>query len=290
MSERTSPFAVDGVTTSTPAPTDRLAEPDPVMKRFAVTVLKLDPAAATSTMSMPLTGLRNPITGRASVATLALLMDMAAGMSNHLRRPRGSWTVSTELTLELRRDDVAEKINSAAGPVVAESCPIDLQDFGALSSCNLTCDGISIGSGSVRSFFVPGDRVVESAEPDVLQRGASTTLAELLALQISDVQEGECMLTQRDDPSLRNRTGVVHGGVASAALEVAAAGVIGAAGGGAFSTASLRVDFLRPFMAGTGSSYVASPLRVGRRAAVAEAKATGRDGRVALVARLAAYR
>jgi len=47
-------------------------------------------------------------------------------------------------------------------------------------------------------------------------------------------------------------------------------------------TASLRVNFLRQFFAGTGdgaqSRYVGTPLRVGA------------DGKVAIIARLTAYR
>jgi len=57
-----------------------------------------------------------------------------------------------------------------------------------------------------------------------------------------------------------------------------------------FRTASLRVNFLRPFHGGARARYLATPLHVGRSSGVAEAQAIGHDGRVALVARLTAYR
>jgi len=50
------------------------------------------------------------------------------------------------------------------------------------------------------------------------------------------------------------------------------------------------VNFLRQFFAGAESRYVGTPLRIGRRSAVADARAIGSDGKVAIIARLTAYR
>ena len=58
------------------------------------------------------------------------------------------------------------------------------------------------------------------------------------------------------------------------------------------NTASLRVNFLRQFRTspdGPESRYVGTPLRVGRRSAVSEARAIGGVGEVAIIARLTAY-
>ncbi|PRC56301.1 phenylacetic acid degradation protein, partial [Mycobacterium sp. ITM-2017-0098] len=57
-----------------------------------------------------------------------------------------------------------------------------------------------------------------------------------------------------------------------------------------YRTASLRVNFLRPFHGGGEAHYPAKPAHVGRSSGVAEVQAVGRDGRVALLARLTAYR
>jgi acyl-coenzyme A thioesterase PaaI-like protein len=54
-------------------------------------------------------------------------------------------------------------------------------------------------------------------------------------------------------------------------------------------TASLRVNFLRPFFAGAESRYEGTRLRVGRSTAVGDARALGDDGKVAITARVTAY-
>jgi hypothetical protein len=47
---------------------------------------------------------------------------------------------------------------------------------------------------------------------------------------------------------------------------------------------------LRPFLAGDDSRYVGRPLRVGRNTGVGDAEAIGNDGKVAITARVTAYR
>ena len=55
-------------------------------------------------------------------------------------------------------------------------------------------------------------------------------------------------------------------------------------------TASIRVNFLRPFFAGEGSRYVGSVVRVGRNSAIGDAQAVSDDGKVAIMARITGYR
>jgi uncharacterized protein (TIGR00369 family) len=98
------------------------------------------------------------------------------------------------------------------------------------------------------------------------------------------------VLLQRVDPILNNAIGVVNGGVASAGLELAGSAAVNDAPGRLLRTASIRVNFLRPFFASANSRYEAGPLRIGRGIAVADARAVDEDGRVALIARVTAYR
>ena len=58
---------------------------------------------------------------------------------------------------------------------------------------------------------------------------------------------------------------------------------------GLLQTASLRVNFLRPFFAGADSRYEGTLLRVGRNTGVGDAQAIGDDGKVAITARVTAY-
>ena len=99
------------------------------------------------------------------------------------------------------------------------------------------------------------------------------------------------VLSQHADPDLNNDIGIVHGGTAAAGLELAASAAINSdRSAGLLQTASLRVNFVRPFMAGSTSRYVGTPLRVGRTTGIADAQAIGDDGKVALTARVTAYR
>jgi acyl-coenzyme A thioesterase PaaI-like protein len=50
------------------------------------------------------------------------------------------------------------------------------------------------------------------------------------------------------------------------------------------------VNFVRRSFAGDQSRYGGTALRVGRRTGVAESKAIGADGKVAIIARMTAYR
>jgi uncharacterized protein (TIGR00369 family) len=79
--------------------------------------------------------------------------------------------------------------------------------------------------------------------------------------------------------------------VAAAGLElVASAAVNDKPAGELLRTASLRVNFVRPFIAGRDSRYVGTALRVGRNTSVGDAQAINDDGKVAITARVTAYR
>jgi uncharacterized protein (TIGR00369 family) len=159
-----------------------------------------------------------------------------------------------------------------------------------LSICTLTCGDTVIGTGTVRSVFIPADGVSAKRPPQRLLRGAPS-LADLMAAQIQTGEDGSTVLNQHADPDLNNDIGIVHGGMAAAGLELAASAAINAdRSAGLLQTASLRVNFVRPFIAGSTSRYVGTPLRVGRTTGIADAQAIGDDGKVAITARVTAYR
>jgi uncharacterized protein (TIGR00369 family) len=112
-----------------------------------------------------------------------------------------------------------------------------------------------------------------------------------MAAQAEPAGDGSRVLKQHADPDLNNDIGIVHGGMASAGLELAASAAINPdPSAGFLKTASLRVNFQRPFLAGTASRYVGRPVRVGRSTGIADAVAIGDDGKIALSARITAYR
>src|SRR5207302_1619078 len=92
-----------------------------VMNRFGIEILDIDPVENTSVMSMPIAGMRNPFIGDYTVGPLAILVDSASGMVNHLRRDEAEWSVSSELVLEVSPDGGADAAIDAEHPVVAHA-------------------------------------------------------------------------------------------------------------------------------------------------------------------------
>jgi uncharacterized protein (TIGR00369 family) len=274
---------------------------DRTMLRFGIEILDIDPAEATSVMSMPIAGMRNPFTGDNTLGPLAILVDSASGMVNHMGRSDDEWSVSSELVLELSPDAGVQASWDAKHPVVAHARLVGARSSSSLSLCSLKCGNTTIGSGLVRSYFVPGERVIPANPPETLARTAQTEVSDLMAVEIAAAAGDMPVLSQRADPILNNGVGTVHGGVAAAGLELVASAAINTTGGQErsdpgtntgvrFRTASVRVNFLRPFFAGAHSRYEAAPLRIGRGTAVADAQAVNEDGKMALIARVTAYR
>jgi uncharacterized protein (TIGR00369 family) len=263
--------------------------PASIQIRFGIEFLAASLADATVVMSMPMSGLRNPFTGALTVGPLAILVDAAAGMVNHYRRRADLWTVSSELSLDVSPNGV-EAIDDVAAPVVASARAVGSVGTTPLSICTLTCGDTVIGTGTVRSVFIPANGVTAKQQPQTVL-GEAPTLADLMAVQIQTDQDGSTVLNQHADPDLNNDIGIVHGGMAAAGLELAASAAINSdRSAGLLQTASLRVNFVRPFMAGSTSRYVGTPLRVGRTTGIADAQAIADDGKVALTARVTAYR
>jgi uncharacterized protein (TIGR00369 family) len=263
-----------------------LETPDSIQVRFGISYVESRPADAIAALSMPMECFRNPITGAPTLGPLAILVDAAAGIVNHYRRRPGQWTVSSELSMDLSLGDVGE----LDGPVLATAHAFGPLGATSLGICTLTYDGTVIGGGTVRSFFIDAGDVDPQFRPETLQRSAGTTFADLMAVHVRAGQSG-AVLSQQVDHNLNNDIDIVHGGVAAAGLELAASAAINQERPEAsLQTASLRVNFLRPFFAGTESRYVGTPLRVGRGSAVGDAQAIGDDGKIALTARVTAYR
>jgi uncharacterized protein (TIGR00369 family) len=258
-----------------------------VERRFGVDILDRDVTTAAAVMSMPTAGLTNPFTGVPTLGPLAILVDAAAGRANHVRCAADEWTVSSELSLELS----PAALHSTDDPedrVIAAAHAVGRKGRTSVSLCTLTKGADTIGCGTVRSYFISADRMVAERR-DSSPPGPNTALAELMAVQVQPADDGVAVLMQKPNPAIYNRIDAVHGGVATAGLELAASAIM-SNGSDHMVTASIRVNFLRPFFASGQSRYVATPLRIGRTSAVADAQAIGEDGRAALVARVTAYR
>jgi uncharacterized protein (TIGR00369 family) len=238
--------------------------------------------------SMPLTGLVNPVTGVPTVGPLAVLVDHAAGLVNHYRKKDVEWTLTSELTLEITPDALQVVADNPGLPAVATARPTGGRGpHSALGCCEIAVGDSVIGIGTVRSVYITREGEHPTEWPPVETDGERPTdLLEIMAIDVA----GDSVIRQRENPALNNTLGIVHGGVSAAGLELAASAALNAGRtADPLQTASLRVNYLRPFFSGGQSRYVGTALRVGRRSGVADAQAVGPDGEAALIARVTAY-
>ncbi|EHB55409.1 phenylacetic acid degradation-related protein [Mycolicibacterium rhodesiae JS60] len=277
--------------------------PESVITRFGIQTLDENFTEFTVVASMPVGHLVNPFTGMPTVGPLAILVDDVGGRANFYRRGSGQWTVSSELTVELSPDGIDSLIAAPDEPVVASSRPLGPHGATLLAICTLSHRGSTIGGGTVRTVAISGgpDGPVQR-EPDTLVRTSATSLADLMAgepLAPAEAERSEASnepgvatyrLAQRPDSIINNLLGIVHGGVSSAGLELVASAAINHEQAEPLRTASIRVNFLRPFFAGAQSRYEGTALRIGRNSAIGDAQAVGDDGKVAIVARVTGYR
>lgn len=239
--------------------------------------------------SIPTAGLLNPLTGVPTLAPLAMLVDHTGVLVNHLRRPAGTWTVSSELAIEFAPD--AGDVIAAAPqtPVLATGTEFGATVSAPLAMCELTHGGRPVATATVRSVYVgaPDHLVGWPADPG--EGELLPTLSQRMSVEVAESGGATRTLRQLSDSVVNNSLGVVHGGISAAALELVAAAAV-SDGGAELRTASLRVNYLRRFQGGAHARYEGTALRVGRTMAVADAQAIGDDGRTALLARVTAYR
>jgi uncharacterized protein (TIGR00369 family) len=262
-----------------------------VLARFGITTLEENLTEATVVAAMPLAGMCNPFTGQPSISGLAVLVDDAAGRANYYRCAEGDWTVSSELTVEMTAGAAESLLAAPDDPVIASARPLGPPGAPMLAICTLTHRGVVIGGGTVQTMPIAGGPAgIPRRGEDPVAGTPGTTLAQLMSVQELPVADGEHRLRQLPDPMLNNMIGIVHGGVSSAGLELVASAAINHDQDRPLRTASIRVNFLRPFLAGAESLYEGTALRLGRTSAVADARAIGDDGKAAVIARVTAYR
>jgi len=265
--------------------------PISILSRFAITTLGRDLTEFTVVGAMPIGGMCNPFTGLPTVAGLAVLVDDVAGRVNYDRCGHGQWTVSSELVVEMSPGAIDSILSQPDEPVVASARPLGPGGATLLAVCTLTHCGTIIGGGTVRTMPLaggPDEPVTRGNDP--LARTPHTSLAELMAVDPMAVEDSTYRLHQQPDPMINNLIGIVHGGVSSAGLELVAAAAINHDQAQPFRTASIRINFLRPFLAGAQSVYEGTALRIGRTSAIGDARAIGGDGKTAVIARVTGYR
>jgi uncharacterized protein (TIGR00369 family) len=260
--------------------------------RFGIVTAEEGPQRCVA--SIPGGGMINPLTGRQTVAALAMLVDHIGGLINHHRRGSGEWTLSSELSLDLAPDALTQIASAPELPVIGTGRPCGRKGPNALRLCEFTHRDSVVATATVRSFYidVPGNLAKWPEGPTgPLPLGS---LADRMAVRVGESGGAGKVLVQDSDPVLNNSLGIVHGGVSAMALElVGSAAVNENPDDRPLNTASLRVNFLRQFCTspdGPESRYEGTALRVGRGSGVAEARAVDANGKPAIIARVTAYR
>jgi uncharacterized protein (TIGR00369 family) len=236
--------------------------------RFDIDTLEEGPTGCRATT--PIRDMVNPVTGLPSLASLAMLLDHIGGVVNFRRQATDEWTVSSELALEASPDAAA--VIAAAGDalVLGTSLPLGAKTATALAECVFRIGDAVIASGTVRSFYIESPETFADSPLDAGSMLARSGLAAKSNVGRARTEGTTVVLPQRSDRVLENSMGVIHGGVAAAGLEMAASAAVNAGRTeDPLTTASLRVNFLRPFLSSDESCYRATPLRVGRRTGVA---------------------
>jgi uncharacterized protein (TIGR00369 family) len=260
--------------------------PNSVERRFGVEIVRADHDTGETVLTMNLDGLLDPVTGSRSLGPLALLLDGSGGLNNHLIRPTGMWSLTSELSIDLDRAAM-----TADGDVVASARSISRDPTQALSLTTFRIGATEVGTGLVRSFFVPAHGVDSDRPQDPVHITDETTLLQRMSVR-PEIDAHGYTLIPLPDPILNNDLAMVHGGVVATALEMVARGSLSVADdvSGSMYTGSMRVNYLRPMRIGGPARYTASPVRVGRGTAVMDSVAIGHDGRASAVARVTAYR
>ena len=240
--------------------------------------------------SIPAGEMFNPLTGTLTIAPLAMLVDHVGGLVNHRRRGPGEWTVSSELSFEVRPDAVDVIAEDPDVPVDATSKPFAAKSDVALGLCEISHRGVTLATATVRSFYISVPEHVAEFPDGPTGPLPPGSLSDRMSVRVAESGGATRALQQLPDPVLNNSLGIVHGGVSAMALELVASAAINVdREDRPLRTASLRVNFIRQFRGSPESRYVGTALRVGRRSGIGEAQAIGPDGEVAIVARLTAY-
>jgi hypothetical protein len=163
--------------------------------------------------SIPAGGMINPLTGVPTVAALAMLVDHIGGLVNHHRRGPGEWTVSSELSLELAPNALAQLASAPEVPVIGTGRPCWRNDPNALGLCEFTHRDSVVVTATVRSFHIqpPGHLAPFPDGPTgPLQPGS---LADRMAVRVAERRCGEGPRTgpgpgAQQQPSRRARQGV----------------------------------------------------------------------------------
>jgi acyl-coenzyme A thioesterase PaaI-like protein len=204
--------------------------------------------------------------GRTPATAVAVLVDDLTGFAIAADLPRGRWSVSAEITLDVLRP------LPATGTVHSDARLVHADDLGGMATGSVSDDaGNVLALCSQRGRFIP-------SPPDLVEEGAWG----------GPVREGDLvrlMATRADEPMvitdvLANEAGSLHGGIALFVSDVVAGAVRPD-----LVTASVHIAYTRGIAIGSEIAWRAAVRHRGRSLAVVDVDGVV-DDRVCTTARV----
>jgi uncharacterized protein (TIGR00369 family) len=234
--------------------------------------------------SMPVGPWLNGPSGRPLAGALGVLVDNVLGHAIMLRRPRGVWSVSAEISVDL------------CGPV-CDGTPV-LMAEGHSDHCDaaggIASGSVTDGSGRLIALcrqqgrWVPLRRGAAPAGATAASTGAvgSVAVPEDLTGVLgapSAAADGSAHLDLAVTRDLANPLGNLHGGITLCACDLVAQASL-AAVAGPLSTTSIHVAYTRPVPAGTAVRFAGRVLHRGLTFAVTQVTASNESGKPSVIA------
>ncbi len=222
--------------------------------------------------------------GRVRVGALMVLADHILGELPYVCRPPETWSLTSELTLDIISEMSFSETYFAEGRNISTGTDLFVQ-------CDITdAAGRLMAVGTTRCAYVPGstDSPAATGSGRRRQPAATADIGQTLGLDYQQHSDG-LQATLADPGGWVNGFGIMHGGVSACVTELVAAEAISAHNPD-LSTAHVHTSYLRPVGVGAPFVAVARPYHVGRSSAVVEVLGYGGAGQLCTVSTVTARR
>ncbi|QNG38550.1 PaaI family thioesterase [Geodermatophilaceae bacterium NBWT11] len=216
--------------------------------------------------------------GSPCAGSLGVVVDDVLGSCVLMSRPAGSWSVSTEITVELVADVPGDgAVLTVAGRVVGRD------SSGGLARGEVRDgEGRSVAVATQRQRFVPGDPSAVAAAvpvPAAADDPDRDALAAIGGRLHRHGEDGELVLPGSTD--LANPAGNLHGGISLLASELVAGAVLGDP---SFVTSSVHIVYLRPLSVSAETTFGSELVHRGRTLGMVRVVGRNAAGRVCTMA------
>jgi len=234
--------------------------------------------------------------GSPSSAALGVLIDDTLGRAASARRPSALWPVTTELSVDYTAPPPSD------GQVLRSTCSVvAVQPMGVLvSGAVRDAAGDTLAVTSLRSRFTPavpknvadlfapdGSALAPMPEvPDAPEPPYRESLIGMLGATL-EVAGDTASLRVPGRDILTNASGVMHGGIALCAAQLAASPWLSPEDG--MTLASVRICYLRALDIGGDTEFAARVVHGGRSFRLVEVVSYGPSGKPGTVATVAGY-